>query len=259
VQDQGSGRPPGAVIIRARNTGTVIVFGLITLLWVLCLVVSVGAQPTVSGRITAGVVFGLLIVLSVGGLYGVSRGWRQLEVGRDAIVSRPGAKGKSFTLTGDQGDTLRVLPQFKLYARIRHPRLLFLGRGGFLLLSGFQLEKVRRVCEAQGWRFDGDPALAVKDVQSWLNRGESVEAVQLLELFGPFPDAPSTGEPQTALAAAVYEDVGDNLIGSSRSNARDAYRRAAIAQRAFAACARSQDESAARLAEANRIDAKAQP
>jgi hypothetical protein len=237
----------------------IIVFGLLTLFWVLCLVVSVSAQPTASGRIAAGVVFGLFIVLSVGGLYGVRRSWRQLEVGRDAIVSRPGGKGQSFTLTGGQGYTLRVLPQFKLYAKIRHPRLLLLGLGGFLLLRGFQPGKVRRVCEAQGWRFDGDPALAVKDVQSWLNRGQSVEAVQLLELFGPFPDAPSAGEPQTALAAAVYEDVGDNLIGSSRSNARDAYRRAAAAQRAFAACARSQDESAARLAEASRIDAKTQP
>jgi hypothetical protein len=37
----------------------------------------------------------------------------------------------------------------------------------------------------------------------------------------------------------------------------DAYRRAAIAQRAFAGYARSPDEAAARLAEASRIAGKA--
>jgi hypothetical protein len=266
VQVQGSGRPPGAVAIRTRPARLVtIVFGFLTVLWVLSLVGSESAQPSASGRVAAGVVFGVLILLSIGGWFGLNRNRRRLEVGRDAIVSRPAAKNKPpLTLTRDDGDTLRILPKFKLYGRVRQPRLLFLGRGGFILLDGFPLEGgfpldgVRRACEAQGWRFDGDPSLAVRDVQSWLHRGHSVEAVQLLELFGPFPSAAADGEPHAGLVAAVFEDVGDKLIRGTRSSAHDAYRRAAGAQRAFAGYASSGGESAARMAEADRIGGKAQ-
>jgi hypothetical protein len=88
--------------------------------------------------------------------------------------------------------------------------------------------------------------------------GQTVEAAQLLELFGPFPATATEGEPHIALTAAVFEDVGDKLIRRNRDNARDAYRRAAIAQRAFADCARSPDQAAARLAEASRIEGKAE-
>jgi hypothetical protein len=258
VQGQGSGRPPGAVIVRARNTGTGIIFGFLTALWVICLIASEGAQPSVSGRIAAGVVFGVFIAVTIGGWFAASRRRRQLEVGRDAIVDRPGGKGKPFALTRDEGDTLRILPQFKLYGKVRQPRLIFLGRGGFVSLHGFRLEEVQRACEAQGWRFDGDPSLAVRDAQSWLNRGQSVEAAQLLELFGPFPDAATDGEPDTALATAVFEDIGDKLLRSARSHARDAYQRAAGAQRAFAGYAQSAGDNAARMAEASRIDGKTQ-
>lgn len=258
MQDRGSVRPTEAVIVRARNTGAVILLGVLTLFWVLCLAVSEAAQPTTSGRIEAGVIFGIFIVLSGGGLFVVSRRRRQLEVGRDAIATRQNPAAKPFTLTRDDGDTLRILPQFTRYGRTHSARLVFLGRGGFLLLRGFRLADVGRACEAQGWRFDGDPALAVKDVQSWLHRGQSVEAVQLLELFGPFPAAPSDGEPRAALEAAVYEDIGDKLAARARTSAKDAYQRAANAQRAFAGYARSQEENASRLAEADRIDAKSQ-
>jgi hypothetical protein len=135
---------------------------------------------------------------------------------------------------------------------------MFLGHGGFIVLRGFGLDRVRRACEAQGWRFDGDPSLAVRDVQAWLHRGQSVEAVQLLQLFGPFPGAAADGEPRTGLEAAVYEDVGDKLARSARARARDAYQRAAAAQRAFASLAPSPGEGADRMAEAYRIDGKTQ-
>jgi hypothetical protein len=243
------------VIVRARNTGTVILFGVLILFWVLCLAVSVAAQSTTSGRIEAGVVFGIFIAASAGGYYGVRNRGRQLEVGRDAIASRLTPKAQALTLTAGEGGTLRILPKFTLYGKTTQPRLIFLGRGGFLLLGGFRLEEVRRVCTAQGWRFDGDPALAVDDVQRWLHRGQSIEAVQLLELFGPFPAAAADEEPQTGLEAAVFEDVGDKLGRSAR--ARDAYQRAAAAQRAFAGYAGSPDENTARLAEGDRINAKA--
>lgn len=231
-------------------------FGSLTALWVLCLVVSETAQSTAAGRIEAGILFGVLVLAGVAACVRVfARRW-ELEIGRDAIVTRRGAEGKPFTLTADPGDTLRILPKFTLYGRTRSPRLMFLGRGGFIVLRGFGLDRVRRACEAQGWRFDGDPSLAVWDVQTWLHRGQSVEAVQLLQLFGPFPAAAADGEPRTGLEAAVYEDIGDKLARSARASARDAYQRAAAAQRAFAGLAPSPDEGAARMAEAYRIDGK---
>jgi hypothetical protein len=98
---------------------------------------------------------------------------------------------------------------------------------------------VRRACEAHGWPFGGGSSLALRDVQTWLHHGRSLQAVQLLELFGPFPGTATDGEPQVALAAAVFEDVGDKLLRGSRGRSADAYRRAAAAQRAFAACARA--------------------
>jgi len=265
VQEHGAGRPPAVVVIRTRPSRPVtIVLAFLTLLWVLSLAGSESAQTSTSGRVAAGVIFGVLILLSVGGWFALNRNRRQLEVGRDAIVSRPAAKNRPpLTLTSGDGDTLRILPKFTLYGKVRQPRLIFLGRGGFILLDGFPLEggfpldEVRRACEAQGWRLDGDRSLAVRDVQSWLHRGHSVEAVQLLELFGPFPSAAADGEPHTGLVAGVFEDVGDKLIRSARSSARDAYRRAANAQRAFAGYARSEREIAARMAEADRIEGKA--
>jgi hypothetical protein len=265
MQEHGAGRPPGAVVIRTRPSRTVtVVLALLALVWVLALAGSESAQPSTSGRVAAGVIFGVLTLLTVAGWSALNRSRRQLEVGRDAIVSRPAAKNKPpLTLTRSDGDTLRILPKFTLYRMVRQPRLLFLGRGGFILLDGFALEggfpldEVTRACEAQGWRLDGDSSLAVRDVQSWLHRGHSVEAVQLLQLFGPFPSAAVDDEPHIGLVAGVFEDVGDKLIRGARSSARDAYRRAANAQRAFAGYARSEGETVARMAEADRIEGKA--
>jgi hypothetical protein len=257
VQDQGTGRPDGAVILRARSTWTAIAFGFLTVLWILALVVSEGAQSSTSGRLTAGVFFGLFIAGTVAGWVVVDRGSRQLEVGRDAIATRPGRQGKPFTLTRDDGDTLRILPRFRAYGSVRPPRLLFLGTGGFITLGGFSLDRVSRACAAQGWRFDGDPALAIRDVRGWLHKGRTAEAAQLIEVFGPFPGAASDDEPHLGLDAAVFEDLGDKLGRGARDSARAAYRRAAQAQRAFAAHTPLPEEAAARLAVAERIDGKA--
>lgn len=248
----------GAVILRARSVWTAVVFGFLIVLWVLALLVSEGAQPSTSGRITAGLFFGLFIAGTIAAWMYYDRGRRQLEVGHDAIVTRPGRKGKPFTLTRDAGDTLRILLKFQLYGAARPPRLLFLGTGGFIALGGFSLGRVRSACEAQGWRFDGDPALAIRDVRGWLHQGRSVEAAQLIEEFGPFPAAPAGDEPHIGLEAAVFEAVGDRTArtASARANARAAYQRAAEAQRAFAGQAATPDETAARLAEADRIDGK---
>ena len=256
MEERGAGQPPGAVIVRARRRGTVI-FGCLIALWLLALGTAESAQPTTSGRVGAAVIFGGLVALSVGSWFSVNMSRRRLEVGRDEIVIRPGTKGKPFTLPRVESDTLRILPRFKMLGAIRPPRLIFLGRGGFIGLRGFPLDQVRQACEAQGWRFDGDPSRAVADVQTWLHQGRSVEAAQLVELFGPFPAAAADGEEHTSLVAAVFEDFGDKIFRTARANAREAYRRAASAQRDFAGYAPSPRENAARLAEASRIDGKA--
>jgi len=252
VQDHG-----GLVIVRTRRIATVIVFGSLTLLWILALAVAEHAQQTASGRIAAAIFFGLFLAGTVGVWLVIDRGGRRLEVGRDSIASRPRVKGKAFTLTRGAGGTLRILPRFTLLGINRGPRLVFLGTGGWLSLGGLPLDVVRDTCEAQGWRFDGDTALAVKDVQGWLHQGLSAEAARLIEVFGPFPGAAADDEAHTSLEAAVFEDLGDKLSRTSRVNARAAYRRAAAAQRAFAGFTGSADEHASRLAQADRIDGKA--
>ena len=96
-------------------------------------------------------------------------------------------------------------------------------------------------------------------MQDWLHSGLSLDAVQLLMTFGPFPGAAADNEPHTSLEAAVFEDLGDKFTRSGRSSARDAYRQAAGRQRAFAALAATPDEAAARTAETVRIEGKLHP
>lgn len=261
---------PESVIIRAGvNRVAAYTCGFFVLLWSgILLGIEVHGPPTSGDRIAAAVIFGLLLLLSVGAWMLSQRHRGHLEIRRIDIVSRPLVRDRKRRLRPQRvdradGDTLRILPKYKLYGQVRPPRLVFLGRGEFILLKqpldgAFPLEEVQRACEAHGWPFGGDSSRAARDVQAWLHHGQTVEAVQLLELFGPFPATATDGEPHIALVAAVFEDVGDKLIHTNRDNARDAYRRAAIAQRAFAGYTRSPDQAAIRLAEASRIEGKAQ-
>jgi hypothetical protein len=268
VSSQGY-RPPGQTsVVRGRSTPINLLLGFLTLVFIAALAASESDNATTSGRVTAGVFFGLLLLATLLGWYVAYRNRRLIEVSRDAIVSRRrtareprrgyGSRptAQPVTFTRGEGDTLRILPRFQLYGTTRQPRLVFLGRGGFIPLGPFPVSAVSRACQAQGWRFDGDPAQAARDVQDWLHHSYSIEAVQLLQLFGPFPAAAADGQPSTGLDAAVYEDVGDKLARSNRSRARDAYGRAAAAQRAFAACTASPADAQARMAEAARIDGK---
>ena len=229
----------------------------LTVLWVLALAAAVSAQPTASGKITGAAVFGVLIVVTVGGWAAVTRGRSRLEVSHDAIVCRKGTAAPA-ALQRAHGESLRILPRLSNGPVTRPARLVLLGSGGVLPLAGFSADAVRDTCQAQGWRFDGGSQLAVRDAQRWLHAGRSAEAAQLIELCGPFPDAAADDDADVSLAAAVLEDYGDKLIRRNRSAARGAYRRAASAQRAFAACTASADEGAARMAQADRIDGKAQ-
>jgi hypothetical protein len=267
VQGNGSERPPGAVVITARRSGAVAVaLGSAVAVWVLALAASLAAQPTAGGKIAAGVIFGVLILLTVGLWHAVNTmTWAEVQVGRDAIVYRRWVAKRaaqraapSLTLWRANGEWLRILPSLSDHGFHRPVRLFHFGVGGAVPLDRFRVEQVKQACEAAGWRFDGDPARAVTDVQRWLHAGQTAEAAQLIELFGPFTEVAVDDDAGTSLVAAVLEDRGDRLVRRNRPAAGDLYQRAAQAQRAFAGRTPAQGQAAARLAEADRIDAKAE-
>lgn len=255
MQQHGSERATAPVIIRARRSGTV-AFGLLTLLWALALATALSAQSTASGEVAAGVFFGILIAASIGGWFIVNRRRSQVEVGRDLISYRAGPAAP-VTLSRAHGESLRILPRLRGYSVVRPERLILLGSGGALSLASMSSDKVRHACEAHGWRFDGGSELAVRDVRRWLHSGRAAEAAQLIELFGPFADAAADDDADTSLTAAVLEECGDSVLRRNRASARDAYRRAAAAQHAFASHASSAAENVNRAAQASRLDDKA--
>jgi hypothetical protein len=88
--------------------------------------------------------------------------------------------------------------------------------------------------------------------------GLLAEAVRVLDEHGPL-SAVVDGDPDLALEAAILEAWGDQLMATDPARARAAYLRAAGAQQAHAAGATAGGEGLARIAEANRIKAKALP
>ena len=258
MQEHGAGRPPGAVVIRASNRGMAIPLGIIAVIWLVCLVVSLTAEHSASGKAEAGVLFGIFLVLTVAALIAQFSRRTELEVSHDAIVLR--AKKATHTFFRSAGESLRVLPRFgDNHGLARAPRLTILGTGGILPLGGFSVPEIRSTCEAHGWRFDDDdPGRAAADVQRWLHAGRSPEASQLIQLFGPFTSVPLDDDPDVSLDAAVYEDYGDKLMRRAPSAARGLYQRAAKAQHDFAGHAPSLRDRSARLSQAERIEEKAQ-
>ena len=93
---------------------------------------------------------------------------------------------------------------------------------------------------------------AVRDLRA---AGQLAEAVRLVGQLGPYgvADGPDL---TTSLGAAVLEAYGDQLAATDRAAADAAYQRAADEQRGFAAAATSGGEGVARMAVADRIDAK---
>jgi hypothetical protein len=85
--------------------------------------------------------------------------------------------------------------------------------------------------------------------------GRLAEAVQLIGQLGPYGAADGP-DATTSLGAAVLEAYGDQLAAADPAAADAAYRDAAGDQRAFAAAATSGGEGLARMAEAERIDAR---
>ena len=98
-------------------------------------------------------------------------------------------------------------------------------------------------------------AAAERAVRDLRTAGRLAEAVRLVGRLGPYGVADGA-DATTSLGAAVLEAYGDQLAATDRAAADAAYRGAAADQRSFAAAATSGGEGLARMAEADRIDAK---
>ena len=85
--------------------------------------------------------------------------------------------------------------------------------------------------------------------------GQLVQAAALVSELGPYgvSDGP---DGTTALGAAVLEAYGDELAATDPAAAMAAYCAAAAEQRSFASGATAGGEGLARMAEADRLDAK---
>lgn len=155
----------GTVIVRQRPRG--LVWGVpFTLVFILAIVASVAAQPNTSGKISAGVFFGIFLLVILGAWLSVNRRRARLEIDSATICywvsrhSRP-----SFTLTRGPDSELRLIPAQRGQGVRADARLALAGPGtvgasgpdadgaGEIILFGFSVPAVRRGCEAAGWRF----------------------------------------------------------------------------------------------------------
>jgi hypothetical protein len=106
---------------------------------------------------------------------------------------------------------------------------------------------------APGGEVSADAAeRTVRDLRA---AGQLAEAARMVGQLGPYGVADGP-DGTTSLGAAVLEAWGDQLAAIDPAAANAAYRTAAAEQRSFAAAATSGGEGLARMAEADRIDAK---
>lgn|SRR5512146_993770 len=100
-----------------------------------------------------------------------------------------------------------------------------------------------------------DPLEAERTIRELRAAGRLAEAARLVGRLGPYgvADGPDA---TTSLGAAVLEEYGDQLAATDPAAADAAYRDAAADQGSFAGGATSGGEGLARIAEADRIEAK---
>ena len=100
-----------------------------------------------------------------------------------------------------------------------------------------------------------DPAAVERAVRELRSAGQLAQAARLVDGLGPYgvADGPDL---TTSLGAAVLDAYGDQLAATDPEAADAAYLEAAASQRAFAAAATSGGEGIARMAVADRIEAK---
>ena len=190
------------VTVRQRHRWTIpAAVGIVIM--ALGLAASLAAQPTVSGKVTAAVFFGLFIAVIVW-LWLRANRWRdRIDITPDAISFRHGRRGgPSITLTREQGTDLRLIPALRDHRGTAGPRLALVGSGQAITIYGFPANAVRHGCTAAGWRFgNGTPEEAARDLRDLRDEGRQAEAAQLIELFGP-ADWPVDSDPGTPLSAS---------------------------------------------------------
>ena len=100
-----------------------------------------------------------------------------------------------------------------------------------------------------------DQSEAERTIRELRAAGRLAEAALLIDRLGPYgvADGPDA---TTSLGAAVLEEYGDQLAAADPAAADAAYRDAAADQGSFASGATSGGEGLARIAEADRIEAK---
>jgi hypothetical protein len=157
---------PGTVTVRQRPRWT-IPAGAGVVVFALGLAVSLAAQPTMSGKISAAVFFGLFIAVIVWFWLRANR-WRdRIEITPDAITFRHGRRGgPSIMLTREQGTDLRLIPALRDHGIPVGPRLTLVGSDQDITIYGFSANAVRRGCTAVGWQFgNGTPEEAARTLR----------------------------------------------------------------------------------------------
>ena len=165
-----SGSGSGTVIVRQRPRGLIWAVPC-TVLFILAIAAGVAAQPNASGKITAGVFFGVFLLAVLGYWFSVNRRRARLEIDSGSIsywVSRH--RNPSFTLVRAPDSELRLIPAQRGQGVRADARLALAATGatgadgagmdgtggdgaGEIILFGFSVPAVRRGCEAAGWRF----------------------------------------------------------------------------------------------------------
>jgi len=147
----------GTVIVRQRPRGLIWAVPC-TGVFLLAIVASVAAQPNTSGKVTAGVFFGVFLLGILWAWLAVNRRRARLEIDSGSIrywVSKRG--GPSYTLLREPDSALRLIPAQRGQGATADARLALAGADadstGEIILFGFSVPAVRRGCEAAGWRF----------------------------------------------------------------------------------------------------------
>lgn len=190
----------------------------------------------------------------------------RITVTTDAITFRRWSDGLETTFRRVDGDLLLIFPRDFQYASAIDFLLTQLGTGRQFGLYHFPRGAVRRACTRDGWRFGYDPGLGERHLRLWRDWGSRgwgwlMSAASLVVARGPVNVAAEPGG-HMSLGAAILSEYAARAPHEYQDypryqRAAKAYRLAADAQRSYAALATSPEENAARLTEADKLQAKA--
>lgn len=218
------------------------------------------------GGLAIGIVMAVLSVAGLSAAFGsmvreALRNRDRIKVTSGAITFRRWSDGQETTFRHEDGGLLLVFPRYVDYARWTDVLLTQLGTGRVIGLSRFPRGAIKRACKRRGWRFGYDPAAGERHLRLWRDWGSRdwdwlQYAASLVGARGPVNVAAEPGG-HVSLGAAILGQYAAGLRPDRGRKAR-ACQLAADAQRSFAALATSPEENAARLAEADKLQAVAQ-